>query len=207
MKGKIWHSFGIALVLTLAGCNRNQSQTVDTSMLSAPTSPQQEDAASGNAAVPTDMPAPADTNAEMPAPAPPADIPPNTPPISYQLPPGWTQQPGTDMRFATLIAPDKTQIAITVFPGDVGGELANINRWRKQLDLAPIAQNDLNQSVKSIPTPAGTALYVDLSNHDQRMLAAMLPRDNQTWFLKLMGPTQHIAPHTAEFMAILKSLR
>jgi hypothetical protein len=110
------------------------------------------------------------------------------------------------MRFATLTGPEHVQIAITVFPGDVGGMLANINRWRKQMDMAAITADQLNQSVISVPTPDGPAILADLSNKDQRMLAAMLPAENQTWFLKMNGNSSLVARHADEFLGILKSV-
>jgi hypothetical protein len=192
---KRWKLCLIALGLIAIGCNRDKSETIDTSMLSAPTSPQAEDAPqAGNAPASADMPQPA---ISQPA---------TSSPITYSLPPGWSQQPGTDMRFATLTGPEHVQIAITVFPGDVGGTLANINRWRKQMDLPAITQDQLTKSVTSVPTPVGLALLADLSNHGQRMLAAMLPTENQTWFLKMNGASSTIGRHTGEFMATLKSV-
>ena len=38
-------------------------------------------------------------------------------------------------------------ISVTTFPGDVGGELMNINRWRQQIGLSPISIDSLDEHI------------------------------------------------------------
>lgn len=187
--------FTALFVFVLSGCNRDKSETVDTTILSAPSAPTPEE-------TPQQAPAAKSQTPTIPTAAAPSP----SSPITYQLPPGWTQQPGADMRFATLNGPEHMQIAITVFPGDVGGPLANVNRWRRQMDLPPIAQDQLGKSITSVDTKAGAASVVDLSNNNQRMLAAMLPLQSQTWFFKMTGPTNAVGKYADDYMAILKSV-
>ena len=52
--------------------------------------------------------------------------------------PTWVVKPPAPMRKATFGVPAgsaEADLSITAFPGDVGGELANINRWRGQVGL------------------------------------------------------------------------
>lgn len=67
-----------------------------------------------------------------------ASAPPDAP---WTVPDGWTLDPEPrSMRIATYLAPDPdgpVEVAITRFGGRVGGELANINRWRGQIGLPP----------------------------------------------------------------------
>lgn len=85
------------------------------------------------------------------------------------------------------------RIAISVFPGDVGGALANVNRWRAQMGLTPISKGELSHETKSVPVQGGGAVLVDLSNSDpepgqpSRMVAAIVPRNGSTWFYKMVG--------------------
>ncbi|HEY1685873.1 MAG TPA: hypothetical protein VGG19_14000 [Tepidisphaeraceae bacterium] len=195
------------IALNCASCNRDRSETVDTSILSAPSAPQPEDTSPGNSTAPPSMAggdqsamaAPAESSDTAAAPARPA-------PITYQLPAGWSQQPGTDMRFATLTGPQHIQIAVTVFPGDVGGTLANINRWRKQMGIAPVTQDQLSKTIISVSTSNGSAVLTDLTNQDQRLLAAMINTQNQTWVFKMTGPTQLVGKYAPDFLSILKSV-
>src|SRR5829696_2512725 len=59
--------------------------------------------------------------------------------ISWELPEGWKlDEKPVAMRFATIniaAEPKPLQLTVTRFPGDVGGTLANVNRWRMQIGL------------------------------------------------------------------------
>jgi hypothetical protein len=59
---------------------------------------------------------------------------PNSDNVHWQAPAGWQERPGNGMRRASfqIAGADGAQadMAVTVFPGDVGGDLANVNRWR-----------------------------------------------------------------------------
>lgn len=82
---------------------------------------------------------------------------------------GWTQQPASGLRFATLVVGDdpKLETSVSVLPagdGDVNeGVLANLNRWRNQLALPPIKLSDLaKESTLSLPNGL-SAVYVNLT--------------------------------------------
>ncbi len=75
----------------------------------------------------------------------------------WALPPGWTQQPGNAMRFATLeIDADGESLECSVSKLSRTEQpledylLANINRWRGQLHLASIAAADLPQQTTTV---------------------------------------------------------
>ena len=65
--------------------------------------------------------------------------------LQYTVPAGWRQLPASGIRKATLQV-DDAELSVLVFPGDVGGELANINRWREQIGLAAIEESALATS-------------------------------------------------------------
>jgi hypothetical protein len=69
---------------------------------------------------------------------------------AWTLPAGWQEQPGSNMRFATItIATDKKPLELTVIPlPNIGDDeqqyLAdNINRWRDQLGLPAISSEQM----------------------------------------------------------------
>src|SRR3712207_6238622 len=75
------------------------------------------------------------------------------PTIQYKLPEGWTASPeARQMRHATILTPGKTEVVVTVFPGNVGGDLANVNRWRTQVGLEGIQQGDLEKNWTKVQT-------------------------------------------------------
>src|SRR6266850_2989684 len=65
-----------------------------------------------------------------PAPAPPAATlaaePREPGPFTWKMPAGWSERGTAEpMRYATLAAEDGQEVAISAFPGDVGGNLRN----------------------------------------------------------------------------------
>ena len=63
--------------------------------------------------------------------------------LVWTAPASWQSRPASAMRKATFIIPgasaaEQAELAVTAFPGDVGGNLANVNRWRGQIQLPPI---------------------------------------------------------------------
>ncbi len=63
---------------------------------------------------------------------------------TWKLPEGWKEEGGTGgFRLATIVIPGDKRVEITVnttpWPGTEESMLANVNRWRGQLQLAPIA--------------------------------------------------------------------
>lgn len=83
----------------------------------------------------------------------------------WTLPPGWEQQPASQMRFATVLPdPAKPELQISVIglprPQD---QLANVNRWRGQLQLNPLTREQLQQTTESLELAGGNGVLVDLA--------------------------------------------
>lgn len=84
----------------------------------------------------------------------------------WSMPAGWNQKPGSGMRFSTLTIGVEAPLEVTVIalPGDEGPLppqlLANINRWRNQLTLPPIALTDLETDARQVTTKDGSVATV-----------------------------------------------
>lgn len=133
--------------------------------------------------------------------------------ISWVVPEGWTQQAGgpAGPRVATLSAgegDEKLEVAITRFPGTVGGVLANVNRWRGQVGLTPITADDLPKETEEVEVAGVKATAVDLKGQNgQRMLAAMVPQGEQIYFVKMMGRGEPVEKQAEAFDAFVRSIR
>jgi hypothetical protein len=89
-------------------------------------------------------------------------------PIEWTTPAGWRQEAGNQMRFATLRPESKehpVELTVTNLPGDASNVLANVNRWRGQLSLPPVAEADLPKVTKEIKIDGSTATVVDFSGY------------------------------------------
>lgn len=135
--------------------------------------------------------------------------------LTWTAPSHWTVKPASAMRKGSYaIAGDAGAVAdlsITAFPGDVGGDLANVNRWRGQIQLPPLAAAELAAATTHLDYNGLHLTYVDLTSTSatapQRVLGAIVPLNNATWFFKLSGPAPLIAREQAAFADFLKTIR
>lgn len=131
----------------------------------------------------------------------------------FVMPAGWTRdQTPRPMRLATLIAPDPAgpvEVAVTRFPGRVGGELANVNRWRGQLGLAPITQNELYKAITRFASPGFQGYQTRIESPAGVMLAAGVYEAaiDQTWFVRATVGDAAIADRIqADLFAVARSI-
>lgn len=108
----------------------------------------------------------------------------------WHPPVGWREDTQRkSMRVATYLVPDAdgpVEVVISQFPGTVGGTLNNINRWRGQVGLAPIAEADLGQSIETFTNPGFQGYLLHARGTEKHMLAAGIYEvaQDRTWFIK-----------------------
>jgi hypothetical protein len=118
----------------------------------------------------------------------------------WEIPPDWKEAPPSPMLLAKFLVPgdgpQKAEVTVSVFPEDAGGVLNNVNRWRGQLGLASITAAELPSLTRPLEVPGTKAILVDMNGTDMktgqkaRLIAAILPQGDRTWFYKLMGDEQ-----------------
>lgn len=162
-------------------------------------------------------PAPVATAAPLPAmPAAPAEVVAASaaiPDLRWTAPAHWLPKPPSALRKATFVIPGggaaPAELAVTTFPGNVGGELANVNRWRGQLQLPPLDDAALATAVTRLTAHDLPIAVVDFAggpDGSQRMLGAIVPCNGATWFFKLTGPDATVAAEKPAFLAFLQTL-
>ena len=121
------------------------------------------------------------------------------PGINWTVPEGWKSLPANSMRVGNFLVEGsdnrKAEISVIPISGTAGGNLANINRWRGQVQLAPLTEADLSKNSETLALPAGSAVLVDFASaapmidgkFKQRVLAGILPQGDTTWFFKVTG--------------------
>lgn len=135
--------------------------------------------------------------------------------LSWTPPASWQSKAGSAMRKGTYVITDaagaSAELAITAFPGDVGGEVANVNRWRGQLQLGPLTEAEVSADISRSTVNGLPVAVVDFANSasspPQRMLGAMIPFGGATWFFKLMGPDATVAAAKPAFLAFLQTVK
>ena len=132
--------------------------------------------------------------------------------LSWDAPAGWTRLPVSGMRVASFGVGGRAELSVVALPGEAGGVLANVNRWRGQLGLAGVDQGGLDAQTRRIASGAGELLFFDIRGKAQadgtsRLAVAVLSTAEQTWFFKLAGPDEAVARALASFQVFLRSLR
>lgn len=146
--------------------------------------------------------------APMPAAAPPpaADA---APALKWKVPPQWTPIAAGQMQLARFAVPQRgdarAAVSVSVFPSDTGGALANVNRWRQQIGLDPIADTELPKQITALNPPNPQAFLTEQQNNKKQIVAAVVPRNGQWFFYKLLGDAAAVAPEKDAFVAFVKS--
>lgn len=128
----------------------------------------------------------------------------------WTVPADWKETPPGRMQAARFVAGeagDQVEITFTVLAGTGGGVLPNVNRWRSQLKLAPIDDATLAKTAEALDAKAGTATVVDMTADDKsnRIVAAVVVRDADTWFFRLSGPDGPVGTHKPAFVHFVQS--
>jgi hypothetical protein len=133
--------------------------------------------------------------------------------LSWKTPAGWTELPGNGMRAATFVlpkGPGKAEVTVIALPGDVGGELANVNRWRGQIALPPVGEADLAGVRTKVRSGAGELFVYDFTStgaKKTRLVAGMIQVSGTMWFFKLMGDEKPVAAAKPAFLKLLEGLK
>ena len=106
--------------------------------------------------------------------------------------------------FASPFGPEKARFTITdtngtasatmtVLQGDGGGLLENVNRWRRQLGLDELEEENLAEALKPVKGLTNEARMIDITGisrrtQDESSLVGVIASGKElTWFYKLMG--------------------
>jgi len=133
----------------------------------------------------------------------------------WTVPSGWQALPPSQFLLAeygiTGANGAKADVNVAAMGGEGGGLLPNINRWRGQLGLDPITENDLAQLTQTIDASGGKATLVDFTGTDSktgtkaRLIGVIVPQNGQTWFYKLMGDDQIVGQQKDAFVKFIQS--
>ena len=185
----------IAAASLLAGCKDREIVTYRAPKDPAPAAP--VPAAGGDAMANTAVPTGSDS-------------------LAWTAPAHWVAKAPSAMRKGSFTVKGENggadaDLSITAFPGDTGGLLANLNRWRGQLSLPPLAAAELDGALQHFD---GAGLHFEVvdfvgtaSGAPTRIVGAVLSRAGETWFFKLMGPDALVAGQKEDFLNFLRSVK
>ncbi|MCX5660120.1 MAG: hypothetical protein NTW19_10415 [Planctomycetota bacterium] len=107
---------------------------------------------------------------------------------------------------------ESAEIVITSFSGGVGSLLDNINRWRGQVGLEPVA-DPKDQPAEALAKNADPAVVFDIVGpasqppEKRHIVVAMIIHGEQSWFVKMTGGQEVVAAQKPTFTTFVRSLR
>ncbi len=157
------------------------------------------------------MDAPASAMSAMPA----AAATPEAAGSIWTVPACWQSVPPSQFLLAQYMIQTngaQAEVNISQMAGEGGGLLANVNRWRRQLGLSEVTQEeDLSTMVSGLTVPGAQAEMVDFNGTSSktgqpaRLIGVVLPMNGQTWFYKLMGDPGLVAAQKDIFVTFIQS--
>lgn len=136
--------------------------------------------------------------------------------IQWTKPTEWQDVPPSNMRVASFSFKGKTgrtaDISVVRLAGEGGGVLANINRWRGQLQLSPLSEPELQKATAKEQVDNHLMLVVDFSSaqgaaEPARMIAAIYALGNESWYFKMTGDSKTLEESKGGFLKFIRSVK
>lgn len=131
--------------------------------------------------------------------------------IKWEAPADWKTVAPTSMRYASfaIAGPDgeSADVSVSVFDGDGGGNLENVNRWRTQAGLDPVKADGLKSIIVPVISKDGEAiLTAEIIGAKSGILSGWARTGGRAWFFKLTGPSKIVAAEKPVFAKFLQSV-
>lgn len=134
----------------------------------------------------------------------------------WTVPADWHSVPPAQFLLAeySITGADGTEAEVNVaeLNGAGGGVLANVNRWRGQIGLEPVAEDGMAKLTTTMNVNGGQATFVDMTGSNEngqpvRLAAAIVPMGDATWFYKLMGDEKVVAGQKDAFTKFVQTAK
>lgn len=127
--------------------------------------------------------------------------------LTYQVPEGWEELgPGAMGRKAGFRVTDGDRVAETTISTAGGGLLANVNRWRGQVMLEPIDEEQLQIEAQFIAVGDSKGAYFRLVGPQRTILGVVAPVAGDVWFIKLASDNELAEREREHFEQLVKSI-
>jgi hypothetical protein len=136
-------------------------------------------------------------------------------PITYRTPKGWTETGPKLGKMVPVLTSFRiregersAEVEVTFLGPQIGPWLANVNRWRGQVGLPDIPEDQLDkQDIRPVKVDGTEGKYIDLTGPGLRSLLVMVKRGERTWFFKMLGPRELVARQKSAFEAFVGSVK
>ncbi len=139
---------------------------------------------------------------------PPAARPPSNGELKQEIPVNWSAGETSAMRKASFVTPGDAKVTAFAFAaaGQMGDKLGNANRWRGEVGLPPVSEEELAEATEAIDLLGEEGSYFEFVGESETTYAAMAVRGELVWFFKLRGPGEAVEAQRDAFRGWLESL-
>jgi len=133
------------------------------------------------------------------------------------LPAGWKEIPNPPMLLAKYVIQGNggamADVNVSMLGGTGGGVMANVTRWRGQLGLSPMTEEDFSKQAQTVDVAGKKGTLVDMTGTDAktgqktRLIGIIAPEANDTWFYKLMGDPQIVEQQKDTFTKFIQTAK
>jgi hypothetical protein len=204
------------LLFLAAGCQRDEIKVYRVAKDQPPQTPQAAPALPTDTPNPTLPPGHPDISSAPTTAAPLASESAQAP-LTWKTPAGWTEVPPGEMRVASFRVSGnngkQADVSIVPLPGMAGTDAGNVNRWRGQVGLAAMTDDELLKAAENIEAGGQSAQLYDIvgknpaSGDTARILGVIQHRDDMAWFYKMTGDAELVEQQKPAFVEFLKSLK
>lgn len=100
------------------------------------------------------------------------------------------------------------ELTVSILSGDGGGLLPNVNRWRGQIELPPMESELLDDVTRQLDLDGERkGVLVDMTGGQSRVLVAVVPVGEETWFYKMTGAPGAIEKEIAAFTSFVRAVK
>lgn len=132
---------------------------------------------------------------------------PSSSPFDYEKPEAWVAGPPTQFAAVSLRISQEDQKASVTVTAAGGTRLLNVNRWRGQVGLKPLSEEELNATAKKVEVGKLTGDLHEIVEGDKAILGVIFEDQGQTWYVKMMGDTSLVQRERERFEQFLKTLQ
>jgi hypothetical protein len=129
---------------------------------------------------------------------------------TWEAPPEWAQLPTSSVRkgsFEVRSGDATVDISVTSFPGDVGGEVANVQRWARLIELEPNSEREVIEAAKDIVVGGIDGRIYQLETEKQATVVCWIVHAGSSWFFKMSGDRSLALAERDRFDLFLQTVR
>lgn len=133
--------------------------------------------------------------------------------VTWRALPDWEMEEAGKFLTAAYAVPELGRLTVSKLGGDGGGLSANVNRWRGQVNMNPLPEDQVRGQPMPVTGSSREMLLFNLNPDDapaeaEGIFAAVLPLGSETWYFKLTGPSAKLREKGGDvFMAFLSDVR